>query len=347
MKHVVLGLLAVILSNLLHPALAQKLEHPTLIAKHVHVNSAVFSKVEITDTRFDAVHLGFVQRGAFNRKSLITFSQPFTEVIKTAIDTLLLNTPKQEGTLLINLRHFFLSEVPGHGNMDGKIAFKAGFYLKQDSIYHRMFTVDTAVIIKVDADLDVSQPLLDTLPEVFATFIKRAAEFFPGNCDTTTYTAYDIEHINDLEKRAIPVYNVPLPKKGIYASFEEFRNNQPSNENFIAAHKKGFSRPFIYERKENGKKGSEILRKYYYMVCDGEKLYISRHDALYEVTWKDNDFYFTGVGRDVADAGTVVLATALFGVLGGAAVATHDTAVFEFKIDYLTGKLIPVKKIRD
>ena len=111
-------------------------------------------------------------------------------------------------------------------------------------------------------------------------------------------------------------------------------------------HRKGFSRPFIYEMKENNKKGKEIPSKSYYVVCDGEKMYIGRPHNLYELTKTNNDFYFTGIGKDEADMGTMILAGALGGIAGGIA-GSHDTAIFEFKIDHETGKFIPIRKIKD
>jgi hypothetical protein len=98
--------------------------------------------------------------------------------------------------------------------------------------------------------------------------------------------------------------------------------------------------------KEDNKKGKEIPSKSYYVVCDGEKIYIARPRTLYPLTKSNGDFYFTGVGKDEADTGTMIMAGALFGIAGGLA-AAHDTAIFEFKIDPSSGKFIPVRKIKD
>jgi hypothetical protein len=65
------------------------------------------------------------------------------------------------------------------------------------------------------------------------------------------------------------------------------------------------------------------------------------------LTKTNGDFYFTGLGKDAADGETVFLAWALFGIIAGGAAANRDTAIFEFRLDHLTGKFIPVRKIKD
>jgi hypothetical protein len=345
MKPLLSMLLMAMLCQAFTIANAQRKEDFHLTPKRVPISSSYFSHIEVIDTRNDTVNIGFVQRGGFNRKALLSFTKPLATELTTTIDTLLQNSAKQEGTLLINVRRFFISEVTGGMSEEGRFSIKAGFYAKKDDHYIRLAAIDTSVVIK--SGWDVSTRLLDTTSEAFGWFIKEAVSIDPATCNGVTYTADDIQHINQLEKKGIPVYNVELPKKGMYASYEEFKNNAPSREDFIVEHRKGFSRPFFYEQKENGKKGSEIGRKAYYIVCDGEKMYVSRPNTIYELIKKDGDFYFTGLGKDAADAGTVVAASMLFGVLGGAAAAGHDTATFEFQLDYVTGKWVAIRKIKD
>jgi hypothetical protein len=325
---------------------AQKIENFQLQPRRVKINSSIFSTVKVIDTRLNAAHLGFVQRGGLNRKALITLNQPLNDELASVVLKMIDSANKQAGTLFINIREFFIQEFNGKGGENGKFTFKANCYFSRDSIYRPMFSIDTS--ITVVSLWDVTDKLLDTVPELLGKIIQQAAAFETTLSDATRgFSAYDIEHIDLIEKKEIPVYNVELPEKGLYATYEDFKNNRPSREDVIIQTKKGFSRPLVYEMKENGKKGKEILHKYYYAVCDGEKAFISGPYNIYLLTKRNNDFYFTGVGKDASDAGTVVLATVLMGVVGGIAAANNDLAVFEFKIDYNTGKFLPVKKIKD
>jgi hypothetical protein len=325
----------------------QAQEYLNLQPKHLNLNSSIFSKFEIIDTRYDTTHAGFVQRGLLNRREEIKFPwKSSREEMIYSINRMIDSVHKENGTVMINIRKFYISEVTHATSEFGKFEIKAGCYLKHDSIYREMFTIDTAYIIK--GGFDVTTRLLDTVPKLWGEFVQKIATFNPYDCDPTKdFTDYDVRHIDELEKKNLPVYNVEFPKKGLYASYEDFKNNRPNTENVIVEFKKGFSRPFIFEVNEKGKKGKEILRKYYYMVSDGQRTFISRPQNLYEVTKKDGNFHFTGIGKDLADMGAVVLASAMFGVFAGGAAANFDTATFEFIIEHNTGKFFPLKKIKD
>jgi hypothetical protein len=348
MKHIVQSafLFAVVCTGW-NVAKAQKPEYYSLQAKNVKIDHAGFSKVEVIDARLDTAHLGTIQRGVLNRKGVLTFSQPLKEEMAAMAGKLIseANT-KEEGTLLINIRKFYISERTT-STEQGLFVFKAGFYLRKDTLYRELFTVDTTYTI--DAGLrDVTDQLLDTVPGLLGSMVQQAAGFVPDETvPAQQYTACELQHLAEIEKRAIPVYNVEAPKKGLYANVTDFMNNHPTREDVIIEHRKGFKRPFIYEMEANGKKGKEILRKYYFVVSDGEKMYISRPNNLYELTKNNGDFYYTGIGRDDADIGSVVVASALFGILGGAAAASHDTATFEYLLDHSSGKFIPIRKIKD
>jgi hypothetical protein len=324
---------------------AQKTEFIHLQATKVKILSSAFSKAEVLDSRRDTAHVGLIQRGAFNRNVFLDLEQPMKNEIATTVARLIDSARKEDGTLLINIRKFYISENTAFATESGMFNFRAGFYVKQDTLYKHMFSLDTTV--KMTLGMDVTKRLLELVPEVLGTFIKQAVYFDQEKCDAKLYTLHDIQHIEDLEKKEIPVYSVDVLKKGLYATYEDFKNNRPSNENVIIEHKKGFSRPLIYEMTDKGKKGKEILRKYYYVVSDGEKMYISRAHALYELTKTNGNFYFTGVGKDGADMGTALLASAAFGLLTAGMAANHDTAIFEFMLDHVSGKFVPVKKIKD
>ncbi|WP_207512832.1 hypothetical protein [Longitalea luteola] len=350
MKNIVKGVclfaMACIFSNVVN---AQENDKRTEVLKlqpqRAKISSANFSNVEVIDTRRDPDHLGYIQKGGFNRKETLVLTQPLKDEIASVVTKLLDGANKKDGTLLINIRHFNVSELTGYMTEKGTFEWNAGFYIKQGSDYRFLFSIDSTVTVKAGG-LDVTTRLLDTVPEVLAGYINQAATFDLSKAGTRPYTADDIQHIDELEKKEIPVYNVDIPKKGLYLTYDDFKNNRPSREDIIVYHKKGFSRPFVYEMKENDKKGKEIPSKSYYVVCDGEKMYIGRPRTLYALTKTNGDFYFTGIGKDEADMGTMILAGALGGLAGGIA-GSHDTAIFEFKIDHLTGKFIPVKKIKD
>ena len=325
--------------------LAQKTETLHLLSHRVQISSSVFSNVEVIDNRINTESIGFIQRGAFNNKVALALVQPMKDEITSVANKLIEGANKQEGTLLINIRYFNISEVSKEVSEKGFFALNAGFYIKQGSDYRFLFSIDSTFAMKAGG-LDVTSKLLDTIPEVLAGYINQAAGFDLSKAGSKLYTADNIQHMSDVEKKEIPIYGIDIHKKGLYATYDDFKNNRPREDVFIE-NKKGFSRPFIHEMKANGKKGAEIKHKYYYVVCDGEKMFVSNAYGLYPLTKRDNDFYFIGVGKDEADVGTVVLAGALMGFAGGAAAANNDLAQFEFRIDHATGNFIAIKKLKD
>jgi hypothetical protein len=326
---------------------AQKTEFINLQPKQVKIINSNFSKVEVIDSRLDTSGIvGMIQRGAFNRQVTLRLEHPMQDEVGRTAAMLIDSAQKMDGTCLINIRRFNISENTGALSESGSFRFRAVFYAKQDTLYKRMFSIDETVTIP--GGLDVTQKLLEKVPEILGAHIKRAVTFNQQEIDATRqYSLYDIQHIDEVERKDIPIFQVDVPKKGLYATYEDFKNNRPSNENVIVEHRKGFSRPLIYEMNEKGKKGKEVLRKYYYAVSDGEKFYISRAHNLYELTKTNGNYYFTGVGKDGADTGASILAYAAFGLIGGLAAGNHDTAIFEFVLDHVSGKFVPVKKIKD
>ncbi len=326
-------------------AFGQKPEYIHLEPSNIKIERSIFSEIEIADSRFDTIYMGFVQKGAFNRKAPIQLTQSMTDEIRESVSNLIANSTKENETILINVRNFFLSELTSAMSETGTFIFKAGCYLKQGYTYKFMFSVDTTIVVRA---MDVTKKLLRTANEQFGLFVQRAASFDISELDSkTAYSSYEIQHIDETEKKSIPVYNVDLPQKGLYSSFEDFKNNQPSEANFIEEFSKKTKEPKFFQVREDGTKGKEFLRKNYYAICDGSRLYISTEYGLYPVTKRDYDFYFTGKAKETANTAAVATASLMFGILGGMLASIPEKATFEFKIDHTTGKFLPLKKISD
>lgn len=319
--------------------------------KSIKINSSIFSKVEVLDSRLDtSAYVGYFEGESRTRFSLagnLLLNQSLKDELAAVATRLIDSANKQDGTLLINVRKFYISRVfDGRGGDFGEFRFGIDCYLKRDNLYHQLFTIDSSVIISSHYFSKIDTKLLDSTHETVGKLIQQAASFNPAQLDATKgLTAYEIEHAGDLEKKNLPVYNTDLPKKGLYTSYEDFKNNHPSTEQVVIETRKGFSRPFIYEMKENGKKGKEILHKYYYIVCDGESMFVSNEYGLYPLTKRDNDFYFISKGRDYDDVYSEAFAKSLNFYATTNAKAYYST--FEFKIDHKTGKFLAIKKVRN
>jgi hypothetical protein len=328
-------------------AKAQKTENISLQSKHVTIHSSVFSNVEVVDSRLDTTNLGFIEKGGLNRMVFLKTSQPLKDELASAVNNLINGANKQDGTLLIHVRQFRLSQFFGKGGENGVFILSAVFYLKNAAVYRKLLTVNTNVVVK--SAWDVTAKLLDTVPEVLGAYVQQAAGFDVAKTDSTTQrTARNWEDLDEQEKNTIPVYNVDMPQPGLYATFEEFKNNRPSRQVMIVQEDE-HDKPLVYEIKENGKKGKEIKFKNFYAVCDGKKLFISGQYALYPLSKRDTDFYFRSVGKEAGDGSPLVQGqTIILGRSGNLpAPLNYDWAMVVFKIDHITGKFIPVRKVED
>lgn len=313
---------------------------------NIKIDKSIFSEVEVADTRFDTVYMGFVQKGALNRKAPIKLTQSMPDEIKASAMHLIKDATKENGTILINIRNFFLSELTSGMSESGTFIFKAGCYLKQDNRYNLMFSVDKKIVVR--SGWDVTKKLLNTANEQFGLLVERAASFDTNDIDkTNSYSFNDIQNIDEIEKKLIPVYNVDLAQKGLYASYEEFKNNAPSAIAFIEQWNKKTKSPAFFQMEKDSARGKQLSYKNYYAICNGSQLYISTEYGLYPVTKKNFDFYFVGKGKETANTATVATASLLFGLLGGMLASIPASATFEFRIDHSSGKFLPVRKISD
>jgi hypothetical protein len=319
---------------------AQKTVNLSLLPKQTSIRSSTFSNVEIIDNRLDTSNLGFIQKGALNRLVPVTTPQPFMDELGNSIIKLVNDASKQEGTLLINIRQFALSEFLGKGGENGVFRFSAVFYLKHDSLYRKVLTVNTNVVVKAGFG-DVTQKLLDTVPEVLGNFVQQVASFEPAHADSMSrFTAVNFESLDYMEKETIPVYNSDMPQKGLYATFDEFRNNRPSRQ-VIIVHKYTAEQPKVYEIKADGKKGKQIKPDQFYVVYDGEKMFISGTYGLHTLSKRDDDFYFRSLGREGGDGSPMVAGQTV--IIGRSGKLPFEWSAVVFKIDHITGKFIPVR----
>ncbi|HEX6428452.1 MAG TPA: hypothetical protein VF008_12230, partial [Niastella sp.] len=253
--------LLVIVCTCWHAAIAQQ-GNFTLQPKGIKINSSIFSKVEVLDSRVDtSAQVGYfngVSRTRFTQAGYLILNQSLKDELTATATKLIDSANKQEGTLLIHVRKFYISRVfDGRGGDFGEFKFNIVCYLKRDSLYHQLFAVDSSVLVSSYSAFKIDTKLLDSTHETVGRLIQKAAGFDLVQLGATkALTAHEIERADDLEKKSIPVYNIDIPKKGLYTSYEDFKNNHPSNEQVVIENRKGFSRPFIFEMKENGKKGS-------------------------------------------------------------------------------------------
>ena len=115
-------LLLPVLFSFFQTLYGQKPEYIHLEPADIKIEKSIFFKAEVIDTRFDTVYMGFVQKGAFNRKAPIKLSQPIPDEITASVLHIIGGATKEDGTILINIRNFFLSELTAGLSESGTFA---------------------------------------------------------------------------------------------------------------------------------------------------------------------------------------------------------------------------------
>lgn len=324
-------------------AFAQKPEYVHLSAEKTKIEKSVFSQIEVVDTRFDKEYMGFVQKGLMNRRAPVKLKRPLSEEVKEFALQLIDSADKEDGTLLINIRNFFMSELTGAFSESGTFVLKASFYYKRNDKYDLMFSVDTSIVVK---SMDVTHKLLRTVNLQWGRYIEKAATFDLAQIGTEgAWTYDDIQDVDLLEKKQLPVFNTDLPERGLYLTYEDFKDNRPTETNFIKEiHNKTKAQLFFYTKKD-GTKGKPVMKRDYYAICDGEGLYISTQYGFYPARKQGYDFFFTGMVAEAANASNVAMASLFFGVIGAAVASIPSKGMYEFKIDHTNGKFLPIRKL--
>src|SRR5689334_9097722 len=83
--------------------------------KNVQINSSIFSKVEVLDTRVNTSNeVGYFEGESRTRASLggyLMLNQSLKDELTTLTTKLIEPASKQEGTLLVNVRKFYINRI--------------------------------------------------------------------------------------------------------------------------------------------------------------------------------------------------------------------------------------------
>ena len=315
---------------------AQKLVEDFVLSNPEQKVASKFSKITVIDSRIDTTNVGIIQKGAFNKKALLKPTESLKKQIEKVFDNLILDKTGN-GELLLNIRDFKFAEVTEAFSETGYCYLRADLFSKKDSVYMKIDFIDK--VFEVNA-MDVTKKNIKNGSQKLIDFITSS---LVSDVQGEYYSFDDILKISSLEKRKIPAYNTTNFENGVYMTFDNFKNQKPSIKDIkIIKNKKNQITKILWIRANNSE--FEINNNDLFAVIDEGKVYVNNNDKFIPVEFKDDDFYFIGRAKVTAKTGTVVLASAFFGILGGL-LASDSSADFIMKIDHLNGAAIQVKLI--
>jgi hypothetical protein len=336
MKTFLLTVFISLTAPLLLCAQKQRTEDFQLALPEQKIQNSLYNSIRFIDARYDTALVGAIQRGVFNDKVMLVTSRPLEEQARSVL-TALTDSSARPGELVLHVRQFSLAEITGSFSERGYCYVRANLFAASNGSYKMLSKFDSVIVIKGG---DVTKGLLKAGSEVMSGFI--ASNLLKGPVETESYTLDDIYKIDSFEKRGLTIYNTDVYKDGVYRSFRSFVDQTPDGQ--ITAKVKKKQIWDIYTVNEKGKK-EQVWQKDTYAVIYNGVPYISTEYDYYPLQKRDNDFYFTGKAKATANSGEVMMASMLFGLVGGL-LASNASGTFEMKIDHLSGGFIRLKEAK-
>ena len=309
------------------------------------ITNAEYSKITVQDLRVDKNDMGFVQKGAFNRYTLIQPVIPLEEQISNLFKEWVSPLPENNKELIIQIRDFYFSELTSGMSETGRFIFRATIFGGSDDQYFLLRKVDE---VYNNSSIDVTLQLEREAGLLVSGIVQNAIRQQKPLNDVV-YTLNDVTNFESLEKKNIPLYYATTYADGIYKDFQSFSQQKPTDK--ISEVKENGSTIKIYYLNEKQKKRS--ARGNYAAVYNG-KPYINNGDEFVSLVKKGEDFYFYGYVPKKVSAGkqigigiaTGVVTTLLTGGIGVAFIPTTENVLYEFRMDFLNGSFKPIEEVK-
>jgi hypothetical protein len=252
-----------------------------------------FSTIEVMDARPDTTRIGLVVE--HNSRKELLLNKPVSTVLAAHLNNHYSN-PQGNQPLLVIIKKLYLfdssliKKANGSGftsSITAKMIFRAEAYLKVPQGYLPLTYLDTVI----SSPYGPESMATFRLPVVLEVFMEKAvsADLAAVIKRNRLLSYLDIDKFNKA-RFAFPMDTAVDLKKGVYASLEEFKNNQPSTKEYeITKDEQGNMELNI--RDEQG--------KLYYThtmwgFCDGQHCFVMMDGNLFPILPVDHEWYVWG-----------------------------------------------------
>jgi hypothetical protein len=319
---------------------------------------SAFNHFEVIDDRADTARIGihtFVPSIlGHSRNRQLVFSQPAAAEIAGFLNKYY-NRPDAQWSALIVLRNLWLSDAnylreekvrdPNVLSHRTHIRLKAEIYACRDSVYIPIMRFDTLQTYKRSNQYNNWNSYYSLWENDLTAVLGEMTDSLSGLTGARVETGRRLQWADILQfnesrfQPAIAASNVLTT--GVYASFQEFRDNAPSIRHFEIQQENGDHLLYI-----NDATGASQYSHDAWGYCDGKTIFIMRDGKLYPLWKEGKTFYFfsqaykehTGVGVPLYTPGSpaAVSGAPVVGaggkVLGGLRVASGTPAVIAVPI---------------
>ena len=259
------------------------------------------NNITVIDSRFDTSTLGFMQQNFPDTKRILQLNNgtinSITTYILTSIDTTNHIQDTSGYTLVCIIKKLWLSDEIYKSEIDTSWAAKGNDSLQSGIIIRFDFFAgrnDGLIpLYRFDSTITGKKHIYgrgdNYLAEVLSASIERLNTFTIDKLGKAKkiYSWPDIEKYNE-ERFKIPIL-LEKPEKGVFMSFDEFRNNKPSIKQYKIS--PGKKTDELYYVDESGK---ETLLKDVFGYSDGENVFLASGNNFFKLYRTNNTFNIWG-----------------------------------------------------
>lgn len=196
--------------------------------------SRPFSAIVVADERFDRTKLGYFYAPKKNELLKMCTKKNTAEGVADFLNNYFSRSSSQAtDSVFVHLKKLWIKNDDPYANgKDAKISgysirLKAEFYLKRESCFYPLYRFDSTLYVEGTSE---KAPGMLIRKGLTASVRKLNTSLFPAQ-GLSCLSLSQIDSFNRAS-RNIPILKEVTPRKGIYLTFNEFRNNQPAFTDF-------------------------------------------------------------------------------------------------------------------
>lgn len=308
----------------------------------VSLNSKI-GYIHVIDQRHVTDHIGYLREQG-RRKQLLVTDSSLQVSLSNYVNA---NFAAVQGsdTLLFIIRSLYVEHEPNNA-VTGTVYMQADFFRGSNNSYHLLYHTDSLCMVKPG---NTRKGLLARFNELVNNRVTEALQDSLYNTSSTIYTTEGAIAIWDNEKAQYPLYSTKDYIRGVYKNWREMLMQTPSIIDFKMIYDEayGVKTPWLYTEGQKRKLSDRIVQGTYYAIFDNG-WYMSEDRIIQPVQFSNGDYYIDMMVAAKPPTATAIVTGVMFGMVGvGLLYGTNiSNGRYLMKIDYKTGKLLPVRLLQ-
>ncbi|PWV51741.1 hypothetical protein [Chitinophaga sp. S165] len=277
------------------------------------LGSINISGIQIINAVSDSSSLGYVQTGMFNRWKEAGPDKPYTEYLQSYVDRRYGPMYKKDAAQLIwVIQELRVSERTFNMSEKSFLHLKAISFTGSNGDAFRQVAVLDTILVK--GGMDVTHKHGENIATALQILLDRSLTTVP-NADNPVYTMAAIRE-KALQRYHVPALEAKEHADGIYLTFKEFINDQPSISNITYS----LDNNAVHFYKTDGSGNKTLVDKFWGVRKNGI-LYKQHYDQLIPIEQKQNSIALTSYLSQARKRNNAIIASAAGGGLIGGAIA--------------------------